>query len=435
MNLCDRLNREPTLGRFIRRSYRRCVQLATISTLLTLTALPVAAQANFERGDANDDSEIDLSDAICTLLYLFEASVGPCASPLCLDAHDVNDDGDVDVSDPIRLLTHLFVDGPPLPEPYRSCGEDPTRDKLSCEVSIGCADNVLRFTVANELELVSMWSEPFTTIESRLPVLSKLTLRPGTYALLRGETPGVDLIAALSFGADLQPATPQGPGTFQWDAEAFYPFRYTQTFDADEGELLVTFDYRPEDSGATEALDCAVMDGAFGAPAIGLLRIERLSLPEEDRQRLVFYTCVFADIWSPTFPRPYALDMADGTHVDLLLLDTFLGRGVAGETGNRHFDAATVEFRGQTLEIVAYEQLVLAGWHHNASQEFRIVFDAPVDDVHGLEIVECPPPNEFPTFCWRPPTTLAYYLDADLQRADVFSVTWVEPAPESGSKD
>ena len=55
------------------------------------------------RGDANHDDEIDISDPIAILSYLFLGR-----ELACLSAADANKDGEIDISDPIRLLTFLF---------------------------------------------------------------------------------------------------------------------------------------------------------------------------------------------------------------------------------------------------------------------------------------------------------------------------------------
>ena len=77
----------------------------------------------------NGDGTAHVSDAVRILGYLFlgESEVG------CPDALDANDDGAIDLTDPIRLLGHLFLGQPPLPEPFESCGPDPTpHDNMGC---------------------------------------------------------------------------------------------------------------------------------------------------------------------------------------------------------------------------------------------------------------------------------------------------------------
>lgn len=87
------------------------------------------AGPTFIRGDANDDDQVDLSDAVWTLGALFLG--GP--APTCEDAADANDDGGLDISDPVATLLALFSAGPALPPPGAPGGTDPTGDELRCE--------------------------------------------------------------------------------------------------------------------------------------------------------------------------------------------------------------------------------------------------------------------------------------------------------------
>ena len=86
------------------------------------------------RGDINGDTQVDISDMVSCLTYLFLGT----ETPTCMKAADVNDDSavgypSVDVSDPIYGLNRLFLGGPPIPPPAESCGLDPTDDALTCE--------------------------------------------------------------------------------------------------------------------------------------------------------------------------------------------------------------------------------------------------------------------------------------------------------------
>ena len=82
----------------------------------------------FRRGDANSDSNVDLTDAVTLLNFLFVLG----DAPTCVDAGDVNDDGVLDISDPMRLLFALTgVSTLPGPE-LGQCGSDLTDDRLRC---------------------------------------------------------------------------------------------------------------------------------------------------------------------------------------------------------------------------------------------------------------------------------------------------------------
>ncbi|HVR75419.1 MAG TPA: VCBS repeat-containing protein, partial [Planctomycetota bacterium] len=91
--------------------------------------LDVCERIPFRRGDWNHDGRRDLTDAVALLAWLFEGA----EAHGCDAAGDVDDDGRLGITDPIRLLHHLFQGGAPPPEPFESCGEDPTADDLPCE--------------------------------------------------------------------------------------------------------------------------------------------------------------------------------------------------------------------------------------------------------------------------------------------------------------
>ncbi len=88
-----------------------------------------AVKGAFVRGDSNQDSRIDIADAIRILSYLF----GGAAALPCMDAGDANDDETMNIADAIRILGFLFGSGvkPPLPPPNQ-CGPDPQGDTLGC---------------------------------------------------------------------------------------------------------------------------------------------------------------------------------------------------------------------------------------------------------------------------------------------------------------
>ena len=85
------------------------------------------SSGSFRRGDSNGDAEVDLSDALRTLGYLFLGA----PPPDCPDAADANDDARIDISDAVGTLGFLFLGSaaPPAPGPFE-CGADPTGDAL-----------------------------------------------------------------------------------------------------------------------------------------------------------------------------------------------------------------------------------------------------------------------------------------------------------------
>ncbi|MCZ6792784.1 MAG: lamin tail domain-containing protein [Planctomycetota bacterium] len=91
--------------------------------------------ARFIRGDPGGNCNVDLSDAVQILNWLFQG--GP--APDCPDAADSDDNGQVNLTDAIRILNFLFLGGPPPPDPGPDdAGPDPTNDDLGPCVSPNC---------------------------------------------------------------------------------------------------------------------------------------------------------------------------------------------------------------------------------------------------------------------------------------------------------
>ena len=84
----------------------------------------------FQRGDANNDSRVNLTDVIWILDKIFH---GILLRVDCEDQYDVNDDGNLDFSDPINLLSWLFLGTSTPPPPFFECGLDSTADGLNCQ--------------------------------------------------------------------------------------------------------------------------------------------------------------------------------------------------------------------------------------------------------------------------------------------------------------
>ena len=82
----------------------------------------------FRRGDVNADGDINVTDAVALLDYLFLSGT----APPCRKAADSLDDGTVNLSDAVGILISLFGGRGPLAEPFEACGSDPTVDDLGC---------------------------------------------------------------------------------------------------------------------------------------------------------------------------------------------------------------------------------------------------------------------------------------------------------------
>jgi hypothetical protein len=90
--------------------------------------LQAVQSAEFLRGDGNGDGNLDISDAVFILRYLFTSGV----TLGCLDAADSGDDGKLDISDAVAVLLELFRESGHIAPPVGSCAPDSTPDGLSC---------------------------------------------------------------------------------------------------------------------------------------------------------------------------------------------------------------------------------------------------------------------------------------------------------------
>jgi hypothetical protein len=90
----------------------------------------ILRRAVFVRGDANQDTTVDIADPIYVVNYLFQDR----APPPCMDAADGNDDESVDLADAIFVLQYYFMQGLRPPAPFPNPGTDPTRSRRE----LGC---------------------------------------------------------------------------------------------------------------------------------------------------------------------------------------------------------------------------------------------------------------------------------------------------------
>jgi hypothetical protein len=86
-----------------------------------------SGEPRFVRGLVNGDASLDIADPVALLLHLFAGR-----SLSCEKAADANDDGNVNLTDALFLLDFLFRAGPSVAAPRGACGTDPTPDSLGC---------------------------------------------------------------------------------------------------------------------------------------------------------------------------------------------------------------------------------------------------------------------------------------------------------------
>jgi hypothetical protein len=84
----------------------------------------------FLRGDSNGDGNVDISDAVRILSWLFLGG----AAPGCAATANTNGDEAADISDAVYLLGYLFLGGPTPVAPFPDCGPG----HLLADEEMGC---------------------------------------------------------------------------------------------------------------------------------------------------------------------------------------------------------------------------------------------------------------------------------------------------------
>jgi hypothetical protein len=118
----------PAGGSTITVAYRSASGSSNYLNLDYLEVIPLGPL--FVRGDASPSGEVDLSDAVAILGYLY---LGDPRNLPCQKSGDADDEGSIEMTDAIYILNFLFLGGPPILPPTIGCGLDPTDDLLSCD--------------------------------------------------------------------------------------------------------------------------------------------------------------------------------------------------------------------------------------------------------------------------------------------------------------
>jgi hypothetical protein len=91
----------------------------------------------FHRGDTDNNGQLQLTDAVRILGFLFLGGV----SPTCLDAADTDGNNQLQLTDAVRILGFLFLGGvPPVAPgpPPAACGQDNDANHLGCATYDKC---------------------------------------------------------------------------------------------------------------------------------------------------------------------------------------------------------------------------------------------------------------------------------------------------------
>lgn len=104
-----------------------------------VATFPVEPRKLFRRGDANADGDLNITDPMYVLNFLF---LGGPAAP-CGRAADADGSGTLNITDPVYLLNYLFLGGPAPAAPYDpegGCGVDDEGGDLDCESFPPCEE-------------------------------------------------------------------------------------------------------------------------------------------------------------------------------------------------------------------------------------------------------------------------------------------------------
>ena len=88
----------------------------------------------YTRGDADASGDINLTDAVLLLNFLFVG--GP--EPACRAAADTDRNGRLAMTDAIQILNFLFLGNAEFPAPFPDCGQDPLGELLECRAGLVC---------------------------------------------------------------------------------------------------------------------------------------------------------------------------------------------------------------------------------------------------------------------------------------------------------
>lgn len=102
---------------------------ATVGTLVFYTGLVTQP---FVRGDANGNGNVEITDAVTLLAFLFAGGVVECET-----AADCNADGGLNLGDAVAILDYLFNEGAAPASPFPLCGPGAAH-ALHCSSYVAC---------------------------------------------------------------------------------------------------------------------------------------------------------------------------------------------------------------------------------------------------------------------------------------------------------
>ena len=96
--------------------------------------ITVVGALAYIRGDANDDTLLNIADGVWILNDLFQG--GPHID--CTGAYDANSDGNVDAADAVFIFNYQFLNGSQPAQPFPFCGLDGDPTPEDCAENTSC---------------------------------------------------------------------------------------------------------------------------------------------------------------------------------------------------------------------------------------------------------------------------------------------------------
>jgi hypothetical protein len=236
-------------------------------------------------------------------------------------------------------------------------------------------------------------------IDTRLEIALKgrVTFKAGVVPLPTDQDSfEADFIAQLEFGRDRAIGTPKGPGVFTRaaaGAQNDYDFNQTFAVAGEDYRLSFKVTFFTGSGSKTLTLDEALLSNEFDFRLQGIIG----DGSDPGHQVRNYMTCRYTT-WLPT---PFALTATNG---DTISFERRMGGDICKICPTAIVDAHYTH-GADTRAVTDPFRLAYAAGHHNWFEQYLILFDAPVGDVHGLYL---PGGAE-----GEAPATVDY-LDADL---------------------
>lgn len=261
--------------------------------------------------------------------------------------------------------------------------------------------------------------EDYRSWEKELELKGELHFRSGTVDLpVYQQSFTADLIEEVEFGPGRVVPAPKGPGAFTYEFQDWgdpqngchhYEFRQSFDLEGENFEILMGVDFCLNDG--VPFREEIQIDDDFSDEIYQLSGVvgDGSDYPNQHQR---YAPCEYRDL-------ALFVITAEVQGGDRAVLHKRHEIPMAG-SGPCNIVYADVIVDGQPREVADYFQLVYAAEHHNWNEEYVVVLDPPVGDVHAILLQEHD--------LWQPPDQMIYLGDAfqEIRRRDLQSYSEVE---------